>query len=126
MLQSRVRALLSASYGRLLSASYSRRGLPWKVHDELVRIDPRVRYLVPHHAETALFGFLKRTIRPGDVILDVGAFVGIYAVLTARWSGPRGRVVALPRTAAGLAVELFDLPRQLRTWKPTQANGCSC
>ena len=104
MLQSRVRALLSASYGRLLGACYSRRGLPWKVHDELVRIDPRVRYLVPQHAEPALFGFLKRTIRPGDVILDVGAFVGLYAVLAARWSGPRGRVVAFEPTPSSAAV----------------------
>ena len=104
MLQSRVRALLSASYGRLLGACYSRRGLPWKVHDELVRIDPGVRYLVPHDAEPALFGFLKRTIRPGDVILDVGAFVGIYAVLAARWSGPRGRVVAFEPTPSSADV----------------------
>ena len=104
MLHSRVRALLSASYGRLLGACYSRRGLPWKVHDELVRIDPRVRYLVPHHAEPSLFGFLKRTIRPGDVILDVGAFVGIYAVLAGRWSGPRGRVVAFEPTPSSAAV----------------------
>ena len=104
MLQSRVRALLSASYGRLLGACYSRRGLPWKVHDELVRIDPRVRYLVPHETEPALFAFLKHTIRPSDVILDVGAFVGIYAVLAARWSGPRGRVVAFEPTPSSAEV----------------------
>jgi FkbM family methyltransferase len=111
VLRSRVRALLSASYGRLLGACYSRRGLPWKVHDELVRIDPRVRYLVPHEAERALFRFLQRTIRSADVILDVGAFVGIYAILAARWSGPHGRVVAFEPTpsSADLARRHFGL-----------------
>jgi FkbM family methyltransferase len=102
--QSRVRSLVVSSYGRVLRALYSRQGLPWKVHDEVVRIDPDVRHLVPHEPEPALFDFLKQTIRPGDVVLDVGAFVGIYAVLAARWSGPHGRVIAFEPTPSSAAI----------------------
>lgn len=98
MPQSPARSLAVWTYGRVLRALYSRRGLPWKVHDQVIRIDPRVRHLVPHEPEPALFEFLEYTIQPGDVVLDVGAFVGIYAVLAARWSGPRGRVVAFEPT----------------------------
>ena len=83
---SAVRSTLSSTYGRALKALYSRSGLPWAVHDEEVRIDPGVRHLVPHQPEPALFHFLRETIRPGDIVLDVSAFVGIYAVLEARWS----------------------------------------
>ena len=104
MAQSRVRSLVVWSYGRILRALYSRRGLPWTVHDEVVRIDPGVRHLVPHEPEPALFGFLKTAIRPGDVVLDVGAFVGIYAVLAARWSGPEGRVIAFEPTPSSAAL----------------------
>ena len=104
MVRSRVRALASAPYGRVLEAVYSRRGLPWKVHDEVVRIDPRARHLVPHEPEPALFDFLKRTIRPGDVVLDVGAFVGIYAVLSSRWCAPAGRVIAFEPTPSSAAL----------------------
>lgn len=100
---SRARALASIPYGRVLQALYSKRGLPWEVHDEVVRIDPRARHLVPHQPETAVFSFLRQTIRPGAVVLDVGAFVGVYAVLAARWSRPGGRVIAFEPTQSSAA-----------------------
>lgn len=104
MAQSRARSLAVASYGRMLDALYSKRGLPWRVHDEIVRIDPRVRHLVPHEPEPALVSFLKQTIGPGDVVLDVGAFAGIYAVLAARWSAPAGRVIGFEPTPSSAAL----------------------
>jgi FkbM family methyltransferase len=99
-----VRRACSAAYGGTLRALYSRSGLPWKIHDEVLRIDPRVRRLVPHEPEPALFRFLRSTIRRGDVVLDVGAFLGIYAVLAARWSGPPGRVIAFEPTPSSAAL----------------------
>jgi FkbM family methyltransferase len=99
-----VRSTLSSTYGRTLRVLYSRSGLPWTVHDEVVRIDPGVRHLVPHEPEPALFHFLRQTIQPGDVVFDVGAFLGIYAVLEARWSGPIGRVVAFEPTPSSAAI----------------------
>jgi FkbM family methyltransferase len=104
MSSSRARALASGPYSRLLRAMYAKRGLPWRVHDEIVRIDPGARHLVPHEPEAALFAFLRQTIRPGDVVLDVGAFVGVYAVLAARWSQPGGRVIAVEPTASSAAL----------------------
>jgi FkbM family methyltransferase len=99
-----VRSLVVSSYGRILRTLYSKQGLPWQVHDEVIRIDPDARHLVPHEPEPALFNFLKETIRAGDVVLDVGAFVGIYAVLAARWSGPDGRVIAFEPTPSSVAI----------------------
>jgi FkbM family methyltransferase len=104
MPDSTIRSLAAAAYGRMLRSIYAGRGQPWAVHDEIVRIDPRARHLVPHHGEPALFHFLKQTIRPGDVVLDVGAFVGIYAVLAARWSGANGRVIAFEPTPSSAAL----------------------
>jgi FkbM family methyltransferase len=95
---------LSSTYGRTLRALYSRSGLPWTVHDEVVSIHPAVRHLVPHEPEPALYHFLRQTIRPGDVVLDIGAFVGIYAVLEARWSAPSGRVVAFEPTPSSVEI----------------------
>jgi FkbM family methyltransferase len=104
-----VRSTLSSTYGRTLRVLYSRSGLPWTVHDEVVRIDPGVRHLVPHAPEPALFHFLRQTIQPGDVVLDVGAFLGIYAVLAARWSGPDGRVIAFEPTPSSAAIARHHL-----------------
>jgi FkbM family methyltransferase len=98
------RTVASAAYGRALRAVYSRRGFPWRVHDETVRIDPDVRHLVPHDPEPPLVEFLRDTIQPGDVVLDIGAFLGVYAVLASRWAGPTGRVIAFEPTPASAAI----------------------
>jgi FkbM family methyltransferase len=91
-------------YGAGLRTLYARKGMPWRIHDEIIRIDPRVRHFVPHVSESALFAFLKRRITPGDVVIDVGSFLGIYAILESRLAGPRGRVVALEPTASSASV----------------------
>ena len=91
-------------YAAGLRARYARAGMPWRVHDEIVRIDPGVRHLVPHASEGALFAFIKRHVTPGDVVLDVGSFLGIYAVLEARFAGPRGRVIAIEPTGWSASV----------------------
>ena len=92
------------AYAVVLRARYGRAGMPWRVHDEVVRIDPRVRHLVPHASETALFQFIHHAVAPGDVVLDVGAFLGVYAVLEARRAGPAGRVIALEPTASSASI----------------------
>jgi FkbM family methyltransferase len=97
------RSVASAAYGGALRAVYSRSGLPWRVHNETVRIDPDVRHLVPHEPEPALFEFLRHTIQPGDIVLDIGAFLGIYAILESRWAGSTGRVIACEPTPASAA-----------------------
>ena len=38
---------------------------------------------------------LQRLLRPGDTFLDVGANVGWFSMLAARWVGPHGRVISL-------------------------------
>jgi len=44
--------------------------------------------------DTEFTWFLRRTLRPGDTYVDVGANVGYYVVVAARRVGPSGRVVA--------------------------------
>jgi FkbM family methyltransferase len=87
-------SLVRPAYARCLHAIYGRRGVPWHVNGESIRIVPGVRHLVPHENEPSLFNFLRAEIRPGDVVFDVGSFLGTYAVMAARWAGPQGRVVA--------------------------------
>lgn len=44
--------------------------------------------------ETATLAELRAVLRPGDVLLDIGAFIGAYTLLGSRLVGPEGRVVA--------------------------------
>ena len=85
---------LRPAYGLYLRAVFGRVGLPWSVNGEVLRIDPRVRRFVPHQNEPALFRYLQSAIQPGEAVLDIGAFLGTYAVMAARWTGPLGRVLA--------------------------------
>lgn len=87
-------AALRPVYSRYLRAAYGRRGLPWTVNGEALRIDPSTRRMLPHENEPELFSFLRDCIQPGSVVLDIGAFLGTYAILEARRVGPAGRVVA--------------------------------
>src|SRR5215469_11881588 len=44
--------------------------------------------------EEDLRGALAKTVRPGDIVWDVGANVGVYTELFCKWVGPEGGVVA--------------------------------
>jgi FkbM family methyltransferase len=74
-------------------------------------IDPHHRGLFPETYEPAVCNFLRANVRPGDVCLDIGAHVGIYALCLARWSSPRGRVFAFEPNPAARAVLESNLAR---------------
>src|SRR5947209_7477731 len=97
-------SFLRPVYAGWLRAAYGRRGLPWRVNGESLRIDPSVRHLVPHENEASLFEFMRSHIRPGDVVLDIGAFLGTYAIMAARWSGETGRVLAFEPSPDSFAI----------------------
>jgi FkbM family methyltransferase len=109
--EGRASRAVRALHLRWLELRYGRQGLPWPIHGETIRINPHIRHLLPSTAEPTLFDFLRRTIQPGDVVLDVGGFLGAYAILAARWAGPSGRVVTFEPTAwtAGIAREHFRM-----------------
>jgi FkbM family methyltransferase len=48
----------------------------------------------PNSYEEHFHKALETTIRPGDVVWDVGANVGLYSEMFCRWVGPKGHVVA--------------------------------
>ena len=102
--------LLRPMYAGCLRAVYGRQGLPWRLNGEELRIDPDVRRFIPQENERPLFDYLRDGIRPGDVVFDIGAFLGTYAVMEARWAGAGGRVVAFEPTPWSFGV----LSRHLR------------
>lgn len=92
------RRLLRALFRRLIG----RRPLECTPGGERLRILPEYRFVTWNEAEVAAF---RGAVAAGDVVLDVGANVGAYALLFGRWTGPEGRVFAFepsPEARAGL------------------------
>jgi FkbM family methyltransferase len=70
---------------------------------ETFLIDPWHRGMFPETYEPSVCEFLRANVSAGDICLDIGAHVGIYALCLARWSGQNGRVFAFepnPETRA--------------------------
>jgi FkbM family methyltransferase len=57
---------------------------------------------VPEDLDRASFLAMKDRVRAGAVVLDLGANVGMYTLLMARWAGPAGKVFAF-EPAPGIA-----------------------
>jgi FkbM family methyltransferase len=63
--------------------------------------------------ETDLRRALEQTVKPGDVVWDIGANVGVYTELFCKWVGPEGGVVAFepnPGAMAALKDRLLAYP----------------
>jgi FkbM family methyltransferase len=93
-------------YDRFLEGLYGRQGLVRLMEgQESIRVRPAYRYYRDGH-EAKLFHCLRRIVRPGHIVLEVGANVGIFTVLLARWLFPDGRVFAFePTPLAKAALE---------------------
>lgn len=99
-----IRALRPAYTWMLHVASFGR-GIWWTVNGrERYRIDPHLRQYFPPEYDPLVHAFLRARVRPGSVVLDVGANLGIYALCLAEWAGPRGRVFAFEPNPAARAV----------------------
>ena len=81
-----------------------------------VRLDPQghetrnIVYYTPQ-AEYDTTRFFQRYLRPGDAVLDIGANIGLYSLLSASLVGERGRVHAFepcPATFDRLSRTLTD------------------
>lgn len=101
----RLRRLLSPLYGQFLHLITAGRGVAAEINGEHFRLDPRYRGFIQPDYEADLAGILRARMRPGQVSLDIGAHVGVYALQIARWTSPGGEVVAFEPNA-GTAVVL--------------------
>ena len=96
-----------------LRLATARSGLGRVVNGIEYRVDSRCRHQFAPEYEAAAAGFLCKHIAPGAVVYNVGANVGVLTVQLARWTGPRGRVVAFEPNpyAAGLLKRNLRLNR---------------
>jgi len=81
--------------GRTAITQVSRRGLRWEL-DLQEGIDFSIWLIGSFEPETVRC--YQRLIRPGDVVLDIGANIGAHTLPLAQAVGPAGRVIAFEPT----------------------------
>jgi FkbM family methyltransferase len=120
--------VLRPLYEAIAAVAAGKRGVEWAVNEEPLRIDPRARRFVAPRTEPELWEWLKANVRRGERVLDVGSFLGIYAIAVARWAGPDSRVLAFeptPATAETLArhVEMNGLQDRVKVLRIALGEG---
>src|SRR5260370_42647177 len=79
--------LFRPGYDFLLNILYRSKGLERTIlGEEPVRVLPFYRS-ISEEAEAQVFAALKSRTRPGDVVLDIGANIGLFSLVMARWVG---------------------------------------
>ena len=91
------------------------RGVPRTIGGETVRFPARFSRYYEADYEPETFKFLRKHLRLGATVLDIGAHIGLFAVVTARLVGKDGRVFSFEPTPFTRNV-LQDVVR---------LNGCS-
>lgn len=98
---------LRPTYDRLLDWGSGGKGIVQTLNGrEKFLIDPHLRMHFPEVYDPPVCEYLRENVRTGEVTLNIGAHIGIYALCMATWSQPTGRVFAFePNPATRAALE---------------------
>lgn len=74
------------------------RGVKRTIGDEIIRFPAKWSRYYEANYEPETFKFFRENLREGNVILDIGAHIGLFSVVTSRIVGEKGRVFAFEPT----------------------------
>lgn len=117
------RNIVSALYTALLECITLGQGIPRSINREpVLRFSPWLRCLGNSY-EPEVHAWLKQHVKAGDQVIDVGAQIGIHAMILARWVGRSGKIHAFEPSPEGVRT----LRRHLRLNRlENQVNVVEC
>ncbi|MDB5203121.1 MAG: fkbM [Ferruginibacter sp.] len=85
---------------KLIDVFTGGKGLKKSFHNKDVRLPTRFINYFPSNYEAENFTFLEKQLKPGAVVLDIGAHIGLFAVVAAKMTGARGKIYAFEPSPA--------------------------
>ncbi len=79
---------------KILDIASMGRGLQRRVNGYSLRLPTRYFKYFPETYEAENFDFLKESCKPGAVIIDIGAHIGLFSIIAAQVTGKRGKLYA--------------------------------
>jgi FkbM family methyltransferase len=79
---------------KILDVLTGKKGLRKTINGFSVKLPARYINYFPSDYENENFDFLKKHIKKGDNILDIGAHIGLFSVIAAQLTGSEGKVFA--------------------------------
>jgi len=79
---------------KLLDIASMGRGLRRRINGRTMRLPTRYFKYFPENYESANFELLTANCKPGAVIMDIGAHIGVFSVYAAQVTGKTGKVFA--------------------------------
>lgn len=80
------------------------RGLQRRVNGHTLRLPTRFFKYFPETYEAENFEFLKESCKPGALIIDIGAHIGLFSVIAAQVTGKTGKVYAFEPAPGTIAL----------------------
>jgi FkbM family methyltransferase len=74
------------------------KGIARRIGGEAVRFPARWSRYYEADYEPETFAFFRKNLKPGNTVLDIGAHIGLFAVVTAKLVGPTGKVFSFEPT----------------------------
>lgn len=90
-------AIKEAAYKALDLATLGR-GVSRQIGGDAIRFPARFSRYYEADYEPETFRFFRENVRPGNTVLDIGAHIGLFSVVTARLVGKSGKVYAFEPT----------------------------
>lgn len=79
---------------KLLNIASMGRGLKRTINGHRLRLPTRYFRYFPEEYESENFEFLTNSCKPGSVIIDIGAHIGLFSVIASQVTGEKGKVYA--------------------------------
>jgi len=89
---------------KLLDIASMGRGLKRKVNGHTLRLPTRYFKYFPENYEAENFELLTESCKPGAVIIDIGAHIGLFSVIASQVTGKAGKVYAFEPTPGTYAL----------------------